>query len=127
MYQFLIIAYLFTFHYDKTTCMAFKTRHKTRQTPNLDIHIEDNMLKQVDKQKLLGDFIDEKLSWTAHIDYLCATISSKASLLKQLSSYVPVEIKKIFLSRLYSLGKQLQTVILNGYQSYKKHNLKRGL
>ena len=96
MYQFLIIAYLFTFHYDKTTCMAFKTRHKTRQTPNLDIRIENNMLRQVDKQKLLGDFIDEKLSWTAHIDYLCATISSKVSLLKQLLSYVPVEIHFFF-------------------------------
>ena len=53
-------------------------------------------VKQVEKQKLLGVFIDENLSWTAHIDNLCSTISSKMCLLKKLSSYVPVEIQKLF-------------------------------
>ena len=83
-------------HYDKTTCMTLGTRHKTRQTPNLNIHTENNMSKQVDKQTHLGVFIDVSLSWTAQIDYLCAIISSKVSFLKQLSSYIPVEIQKLF-------------------------------
>ena len=41
-------------HYDKRTCMLVGTRHKTREASGLNIHIENNKLKQVDKQKLLG-------------------------------------------------------------------------
>ena len=53
--------------------------------------------KKVSKQKLLGIFFDENLTWTHHIDYLsCTLISSKISLLRQLSSYVPKNIRKIF-------------------------------
>ena len=58
--------------------------------------VDNNKIKQVDKQELLDVFIDENLMWTAHIEYLCATISTKVSLLKQLSSYVPLEIQKLF-------------------------------
>ena len=76
--------------------MTIGTRHKTREAADLNIKIGNNKIEQVDKQKLLGVFIDENLLWTAHIDYLCANISSKVSLLKQLSSYVPHEVKKLF-------------------------------
>ena len=82
-------------HYNKTTCMAVGTRHKTREAADL-IKIGNNKIEQVDKQKLLGVFIDENLLWTAHIDYLCANISSKVSFLKQLSSYVPLEDQTLF-------------------------------
>ena len=57
--------------------MLVGNRHKTREASGLNIHIENYKLKQVEKQKLLGVFIDENLSWTAHIDKLCSTISSK--------------------------------------------------
>ena len=83
-------------HFDKTNCMAIGTKHKTRNASNLNVKIENNKIKQVEKQKLLGVFIDENLLWTAHIDYLCANISSKVSLLKLLSSYVPIEVQKLF-------------------------------
>ena len=83
-------------HYDKTTCMVLGTRPKTREASALNIQIDSNTLKQVNKQKLLGVFIDENLTWTAHIDYLCSTISSKISLLRQLSKYIPTEIQKLF-------------------------------
>ena len=76
-------------HYDKTSCMAFGTKHVTQtDTSYLNINIDGNTIKQVNKQKLLGVYIDEKLSWSAHIDYLCATISTKISLLEQLSTFI---------------------------------------
>ena len=84
-------------HYDKTSCMTLGSRHRTQnEASKLDITIDGNELKQVDKQKLLGVYIDENLLWTAHIDYLCSTISTKISLLKQLSRYVPVKVQKLF-------------------------------
>ena len=75
-------------HYDKTSCMRLTlgSRHRTQnEASKLDITIDGNDIKQVDKQKLLGVYIDENLLWTAHIDYLCSTISTKISILKQLS------------------------------------------
>ena len=78
-------------HYDKTSCMTLGSRHRTQnEASKLDITIDDNAIKQVDKQKLYGVYIDENLLWTAHIDYLCSTISIKISLSKQISTYVPV-------------------------------------
>ena len=84
-------------HYDKTSCKTLGSRHRTQnEASKLDITIDGNEIKQVDKQKLLGVYIDENLLWTAHIDYLCSTISTKISLLKQLSRYVPVKVQKLF-------------------------------
>ena len=76
--------------------MILGSRHRTQnEASKLDITIDGNEIKQVDKQKLLGVYIDENLLWTTHIDYL-STISIKMSLLKQLSKYVPVKVQKLF-------------------------------
>ena len=48
------------------------------------------------KQKFLGIYIDESLTWSSHIDYLCSHISKKISLLRNLSKYVPVKVLKMF-------------------------------
>ena len=52
----------------------------------------------VKSQKLLRVYIDEHkyINWTPHIDHLCATISSRISLLEQLAQYVPENIQKTF-------------------------------
>ena len=88
-------------NYDKTTCMLIETRYRTQnsryRTQNsqqLDIYIDNKKIKSVNKQKLLGIYIDENLLWSDHIDYLCSNISSKISLLKQLFSYIPFEAQK---------------------------------
>ena len=47
-------------------------------------------------QKILGDHLDQYLTWTAHIDNLCSAISSKISLLRQLAEYVPTCVQKRF-------------------------------
>ena len=53
-------------------------------------------LKKVQNQKLLCIVINGHLSWAPHIDYLCSTISSKISLLRHNSIYIPQNIQKIF-------------------------------
>ena len=81
-------------NYDKTTCMLIGTRYRTKNSQQLNIYIDNNKIESVNKQKLLGIHIDENLLWSDHIDYLCSNISSKISLLKHLSSYIPFEAKK---------------------------------
>ena len=75
-------------HYKKTTCMAVGTKQKLSHTEKLNIKIENNEIEPVSSQKLLGLHIDENLNWTMHIDYMCVTICSRISQLKQLSHYI---------------------------------------
>ena len=83
-------------HYGKTTCMLAGTRQKLKRSRKLNIHVGDISIQNVSKQKLLGIYIDENLSWSSHIDYLCSHITTKISLLRHLSEYVPVEILQKF-------------------------------
>ena len=79
-----------------------KKKKKKRIPDDFELHliIDNNKIEKVSKQKLLGIFIDDNLTWTPHIDYLCSLLSSKISLLKQSSVYVPVyvpqNVQKLF-------------------------------
>ena len=83
-------------NYDKSTIMATGTKQKLKHIETIDIEIDNCKLKNVKSQKLLGIIIDENLNWTSHIDHLCATISSRISLLKQLATYIPDTMQKLF-------------------------------
>ena len=65
-------------------------------TDHLELNIGEISIKQVSKQKLLGIVTDENLSWTPQIDNVCSILSSKVSLLKHISSYVPQDVQKTF-------------------------------
>lgn len=83
-------------HNDKTNYMILGTINKLNEPHELDLKIDDNQIKKTHNQKLLGIHIDDKLSWSSHIDHLCSTISSKISLLRQLSRYVSIDVQKKF-------------------------------
>ena len=83
-------------NYDKTTYMVLGTKPKEHDTYLLDLSADGNKIEKVPKQKLLGIVIDDQLLWTPHTYYLCSTISSKISLLRHISIYVPQNIQKIF-------------------------------
>ena len=83
-------------NFNKSTYMILGAKRRLEDTFELLLNIGNEKIEKVSKQKLLGIFIDEHLSWTPHIDYLCSIIASKISLLKQLSSYVPQNIQKLF-------------------------------
>ena len=83
-------------HFTKTTCMLAGTRQKINESRQLSIQADGINIQTVSKQKLLGIYIDETLSWNPQIDYLCSNISTKISLLRQLSTYVPAEAQKLY-------------------------------
>ena len=41
-------------HYDKASCMIVGTRHRTRESPNLNIMMDNNKTKQVHYQNSVG-------------------------------------------------------------------------
>ena len=83
-------------HLTKTTCMLAGTRHRVNESRPLAIQVDGIDIQTVSKQKLLGVYIDEALTWTPQIDNLCSTISSKISLLRQLAAYVPTHAQKLY-------------------------------
>ena len=80
----------------KSNTTTLGTRHKIQQAGHLNISIGNTQLNPVSSQKLLGGHIDETLSCNQHIDYSCSIISSRISLLRQLSYYVPENVLKVF-------------------------------
>ena len=83
-------------HFGKTTCMQLGTRQRLNTSRKINIKIDNTSIDNVSEQKRLGLYIDENLTWSTHIDHLCSLISSKISLLRQLSDYVPTEVQKLF-------------------------------
>ena len=72
------------------------TQYKLRDEQFFNLIIDNHDVKHVSQQKLLGLYIDDKLSFTTHIYKLCSAISSRISLLRKLSAYVSIEVQKKF-------------------------------
>ena len=83
-------------HLKKTTCMLVGTKTRVNESRPLNIQADGVSIQTVSKQKLLGIYIDENLTWSSHIDHLCSLISSKISLLGQLATYIPTHAQKLF-------------------------------
>ena len=81
--------------------MILGALNKQIEPHEFELKIDGNQIKKTHNQKLLGIHIDDKLSWSTHIDNLCSTISSKIYLLRQLSKYVSIDVQKN-LPRIYS-------------------------
>ena len=64
--------------------MLVGARKRVNDFRPLNIIADDVNIQSVSKQKLLGVYIDEHLSLSAHIDHLCSLISSKISISRQL-------------------------------------------
>ena len=88
-------------NYNKTTIMTLGSRHDICKSGKININIDNHQIDTVSSHKLLGVYIDEILSWNPRIDYLCSVITSRITLPKQLSFYVPENIQKPFLSEVH--------------------------
>ena len=59
-------------HYNKTIYMILSTSNEFSEPSEFNIKIDGNQIKKTHEQKLLGVHIDDKLSWSYHIDKLCS-------------------------------------------------------
>ena len=72
----------------KTSLMILGSRQNIAEIESFEIFIDNEIIKQVDNQKLLGIIIDQTLSWDKQIDMVALNISRRITLLKLLSKYV---------------------------------------
>ena len=76
--------------------MVIGAKKRVQDEYQLELSADNHAINKVTKQRLLGIIIDDHLSWTAHIDHLCSTLAAKISLLRQLSTYVPQDVQKLY-------------------------------
>ncbi len=81
--------------------------HSSQQVPQVTIKMNDKPLKQVASKKVLGTIVDEKLNFTAHVDYICSLALSALNRLGPIFNECSIE-----------TGIQL-------YQSYVRPHLER--
>ena len=51
-------------------------------------------MKQCDSYKYLGVYIDKKLSWKPHVDYICKKISKTCGVMSKIRHYVGIDTLK---------------------------------
>ncbi len=67
----------------KTNCILFGSHYILSRNPVLRLSINDMSIEQVKKTKLLGIILDDKLSWTNHINKIVSKMGSGISVIKR--------------------------------------------
>ena len=77
--------------------MIVGTPHRTKHVLPLNICIDGNKIKMLKNRNYLVSTLTKIFAGLIIlIDHLCANITSKISILRQLSTYIPTEAKKMF-------------------------------
>lgn len=84
----------------KTALVQFHGRSVANQ---INLNIEGENLTPLGSTKYLGLFLDSKLSWTVHIERLCAKLSSVCYMLRQLKGKISSEmLLNVYYANFYS-------------------------
>ena len=74
----------------KTNFILFGNKHLPVMFQNLPISIDGNLIEQVYCTKFLGVFVDAKLNWKKHIDYIALKISKGLGILGRVRNILPL-------------------------------------
>jgi hypothetical protein len=92
-------------NYDKTNFMIFQPRSvkASVSVTAKKLIFNNHIIDQVHSVKYLGILIDDKLSWTDHINYVTGKISSVIGILYRFKHVLPMNCKRnIYFSLIYS-------------------------
>ena len=73
----------------KTNFMLFKGRKTIEVLP--EIVMNQVKISPIEKSKFLGVIIDDKLTWTHHIDHVCKKVSKSIGILYKLKRYLNIK------------------------------------
>ena len=74
---------------DKTKYMIFRTHNKSRLLHSV-LKIDDETIDQVESTNFLGVIIDDKLTWTKHVNSIHGKISMSIGVMRKLRSILPL-------------------------------------
>ena len=70
-----IVASKMRLNYSKSTVVWFRVSYRKQPSEFPDIVVDDTTLQVVKKQKYLGVILDNYLSWSHHVSYICKKMS----------------------------------------------------
>ena len=90
-------------NYSKTSFIIFNKQPNKTFDYEFKLKINNNPIKRVNSIKYLGVLIDNKLSWSEHVDYLNLQLARYSGLFTRLRRYVPNQILSLlYYSSIYS-------------------------
>ena len=72
----------------KSEVMLIGSNHAVKNARELEVVLDDKVLKQTEHFKYLGVNIDNRLSWNNHVSYVSTKIYPKLKMLNRISSYL---------------------------------------
>lgn len=73
----------------KTVSIMFHHRQKSLILNDNGVKIGSHLVPFSNKTKFLGVIIDQNISWTSHIDYICEKASKSIGILYKIKDYIP--------------------------------------
>lgn len=78
----------------KTTSMVIGSNYSMRSNPELNVMINNQVIKHVKEVKLLGIIIDRTLSWDVYVRRIITKIGNVLSMIRRCSKYLTVQMTK---------------------------------
>jgi len=76
--------------------MTISPHRKVLKLIELSLPVQYITLQSVETHRLLGVHFDKNLTWNIHIDNLCKQVNIKINLLKRISHFLTLDMKKLF-------------------------------
>ena len=81
-----------TINTSKTKVMLITTHQKrTLNVTEMNLNLNGENLSMISKDKVLGTFIDNNLTWKNHIDHICRKITSNIWLLSRIKLFLSLD------------------------------------
>ena len=76
--------------------MILGSNHRLKHSPDLTLRVENHLIENVSSQAVMGVKIDNNLKWLSQINHVSKKLNMKVNLLKRLSPFLTMEMKKLF-------------------------------
>ena len=82
----------------KTKCMNITTRQKRQNMSknSFSVSVSGAKIEEVQSHKVLGIMIDNNLSWSQHLSFLCKKVSQKIFQLSKIKHFLNLHSRKLF-------------------------------
>ena len=87
-FKFWCILHRMFIHIGKKSVMLSGTRQTLQSNDPMAIYLDNELIKSVENQKLLGVTIDNTLTWETQVNIVCLNVTKRITLMKLLSRYI---------------------------------------
>lgn len=103
----------------KSNFIIFRNKNKNYNADKAKIYINDSVLAQVSSAKFLGIYIDEKLCFKNHCEFVCKKVSKSLGIIKRVKQHLKKStLLTLYYSLIYSHISYCNIIWASTYSSY---------